>query len=143
MRNLKPKAPKEEQGIGALPAHITAESTAKAVLHELQRMGLITSNQAKHCLVPVTDIVRTSNQQNEDFWKSVYSSLNAATSNRRSKETAAKMQAHFFGWLDKAHAQHKGNLEQLAVKAFSKEVVPRSIPWIRKQITHWRKLHNK
>jgi hypothetical protein len=143
MSSSKLRVQKVKLGIAALPEQLSAKSTAEAVLTELQRMGAIPAYQTKQYLESITGIVRASNDRNEEMWQSVYATVNATNSNKESKKTSAKMQTQLFVWLDRVVPMHKGNLDQLADKAVSAEVVPRSSTWIRKQITQWKKLQKK
>lgn len=143
MSREKPKVPQRKQGIAALPEYLKANATAEAVLDHLQQNGVISTDQAKRLLESTTKLVQVSNSQSNKFWKSIDASVNAAGSNDTSKEAAKRMQDKLFDWLDQNAQKHKGNLDDLAHKAFDANVVGRSVSWIRKQITLWKERRRK
>ena len=141
MSKPKEKKPSAPVGLAALPTFLNAKKTAEAVLAQLHESGAITKDQIDKNLPSITLIVQKLNDQQETFWKSVYASVNARASHSERQAESVKHSTTLFVWLDKHMPKHRGNLDHVAERAVSERVVPRSVPWVRKQITEWKKLH--
>ena len=138
---LKNRPPKE--GLASLPSYLKAKNTAVDVLKKLHVNGAIAQDQIDSNIASIAEIIKISNDRQEDYWKSVFASVNARASHPERQAVSAKFQSTLFAWLDKTKPNHKGNLDDLAGKAVLAGVVPRSFHWIRKQITEWGKLQSK
>jgi len=138
---LKNRPPKE--GLASLPSYLKAKNTAVDVLKQLHVNGAIAQDQIDSNIFSVTEIINISNDRQEDYWKSVFASVNARASHTERQAVSARFQSTLFAWLDRTKPNHRGNLDDLADKAHRAGVVQRSIPWIRKQITEWGKLQSK
>ena len=140
-KTVKNQPPKE--GLASLPSYLKAKNTAVEVLKQLHVNGAIAQDQIDSNIFSIAEIIKISNDRQEDYWKSVFASVNARASHPERQAVSANLQSILFAWLVRTKPNHIGNLDNLAGKAVLAGVVPRSFHWIRKQITEWEKLQSK